>query len=109
MAQFSINPVSAILGTSAALIHTVPAGTEQTLTGSLANFTTADVTVSLWVVEPGGTRANQHTRLPDYVVTAKEPRKMIERESFPPGTMFYAGASAANSVSMQFTGTSRGV
>jgi hypothetical protein len=105
MAQLSLAPISAVLGTTAATIYTVPGGSEQTLSIALTSFSVVDVSVTLWIVEGGATRGNQHLRLFEYIIPSKEPRRIVERESFPPGTVIVAGASAASAIAIQLTGT----
>jgi hypothetical protein len=109
VAQLSATPVDIILDTSAATIYTVTTGEEHTLTLVMNNITAVDTTVSLWVVKAGDTRSDKHLWVKSYPLYAAETRIIIDRISFPPGTILYAGAGSANVAVVHILGTRKTV
>lgn len=104
MTTLSIAPVSLVVPTSANNIYTVPASSESTVTLSMTNYALADTTISVWVVASGETRGDQHLRVKDYPLYAREPRIILDNIPLPAGTALWVGAGAATTVSAQVTG-----
>ena len=102
-----ITPVGLVVPAAATLLHTVPAGEEQTLSMNVAGVGGADTAFSLWIVPAGEARGTQHARALDYPIFIREIRTLLDDVSLPSGCAIWVAAGAAALVTVQLTGRRR--
>jgi hypothetical protein len=106
LTPLSIAATSAVLLTTfAAPVHIVPATEEQSVSVRVSNFTTAAANVTLWMVPSGEALGNQHLRLKDFLLPAKDSKDVEVALALRPGAQLYIAASAGASIAAQVTGT----